>query len=119
VLAPRAIARWLLLGRCQSSELRELFKSALVQVKPSVLAARARAVAGVDAADELRACPVPILYLAASNDHVVGPGNLQLIQRLNPQVDAITLSGPHLLLQAAPVEASRAIAAFVERISAR
>ena len=118
-LKPRALARWLLLGRYCNDELRELFESALAQVKPSVLAARARAVVAANADDALRTCRVPILYLAANADRVVRPGSLQLIQRLCPQVAAITLSGPHLLLQAAPVDAAREIAAFVKRVSAR
>jgi pimeloyl-[acyl-carrier protein] methyl ester esterase len=101
-----------LLGRHQAAPLAELVEAAIRIVRPAVLAARARAVLSVDVAAELRTCHVPVLYLSATEDRVVGPGSLQYIRRLNPDVVSVSLVGPHLLLQVAAASAAEAIQRF-------
>jgi pimeloyl-ACP methyl ester carboxylesterase len=115
-VTPSPLVRWLLLGRRPSREARELFDTALSRVTTAVLAARARAIAAVDATRELQACTVPLLYLLATHDRVVRPPSLKWIQQNHPQVEVATISAPHLLLETAPADAARSIADFAARV---
>ncbi len=110
---PTALIRWALLGRYQTPRLRQMLQQALARVQPAVLAARARAILSVDVAAELQACPVPVLYLSATEDRVVRSNSLAHIRCLHPAVEAIAVVGPHLLLQAAAEEAAGLIRKFV------
>jgi pimeloyl-[acyl-carrier protein] methyl ester esterase len=109
---PWSLIRRGLLGRFETKSLGRIFEGALAAVEPSVLAARARAVLAVDVGAQLRSCPVPILYLAATEDRLVSRRSLAHIRRLQPRVDAVALVGPHLLLQVAPEMAARVIHTF-------
>jgi pimeloyl-ACP methyl ester carboxylesterase len=111
-LAPVWMARRVLLGRHATPALGQILEAALAGVQPAVLASRARMILAVDVGVELQACSVPLLYLAATEDRLVSPRSLAHIRRLCPKVEAETLVGPHLLLQAAPQEAARAIQRF-------
>jgi pimeloyl-ACP methyl ester carboxylesterase len=112
----RAIPRWLvcraLLGRFQSPALGEMVETAVGEVLPSVLAVRARAIVTVDVSKLLRRCPVPVLYLSATEDRLVGRESLHYIRRVYPRVESLSLVGPHLLLQVAAEGAARAIHRF-------
>lgn len=114
-LAPWWPARRLLVGRQGSDRLHRLFERAAATVSADAMAARARAIAGVDVTAELRSCPLPLMYLMAREDQVVGPMCLDMIRREKPDVEVVELSGPHLLLQARPQEAAHAITQFVKR----
>jgi hypothetical protein len=59
---------------------------------------------------------VPILYLRANNDRVVFPGAYRHIVKVAPTVIVDSLPGPHLLLQAMPVEAANAVKQFVRQV---
>ena len=59
---------------------------ALPQVSAEVLAHRIQCVVRVDASAELKACPVPVLYLQGSRDFVVPGWNAPHIKRLRPDV---------------------------------
>ncbi|MFI5165675.1 MAG: alpha/beta fold hydrolase [Thermoanaerobaculales bacterium] len=108
------LKRWF--GRFSTPELRALLAEALAGVERPVLAARVRALLQVDASDALRACPVPILYLAGSHDCLVPKRNLRLIQTLRPDAQVAWLNAPHVLLQTQPVAAAQAIAAFLATV---
>jgi pimeloyl-ACP methyl ester carboxylesterase len=101
-----------LVGGYSSRELRGLMAKAHAMVSPAALACRLRAVLEVDVSEELRACPVPLLYLAGARDHVVPRHNLRGIARLRPDVQSVVLPTPHLVLQTRPVEAAKALADF-------
>jgi pimeloyl-ACP methyl ester carboxylesterase len=109
---PRWLIRWGLLGRFETPPLRQLVEAAIAEVQPKVLAARARAILAVDVGSQLQACPVPVLYLAATEDRLVRRSNFGYISRLQKRVEAVTLVGPHLVLQVAPEKAARVIEAF-------
>jgi len=106
----------ILLGARASGELRRLFVQALTEVRPEVLAARAKAVCGVDASAELRHCPVPILVIQSGNDRVVSRECSEQIRYLRPDADVVVINGPHLILQCAAAEAVREIKRFVEKM---
>ena len=116
--SPSALQQRVLLGPSSSEELRAQLREAVATVPSSVLAARVRNILTVNVVAQLRAVTVPILYLAASNDALVRPQSLRLIQRIAPQVHAVTIAGPHLLLQTAFREAATAISSFAASVGA-
>ena len=112
----RAVPRWLirrvLLGRFSTPRLARMVEDAIALVQPAVLAARARAILEVDVGAQLQVCPVPLLYLAATEDRLVSRRSLAHIRRVQPRVEVAKLVGPHLLLQVVPEQAGRVIQAF-------
>jgi pimeloyl-[acyl-carrier protein] methyl ester esterase len=117
-VSPAALHLSVLLGHSASEELRAQFREVVATVPSSVLAARVRNVLNVNVVAELLAVNVPILYLAASNDALVRPRSLRLIQQVAPQVNAVTIASSHLLLQTAPHEASSVISSFAASVGA-
>jgi len=109
---PARLIRWVLLGRFETATLAQLVETAIAEVRPTVLAARTRAILEVDVGAQLQACPVPILYLAATEDRLVSRRSLVQIRRLQPRVEVGTVVGPHLLLQVSPEKAAQVIQAF-------
>ena len=61
-------------------------------------------------------CRVPLLYLEAQQDRVVGPNCLSAIRREKPDTQFVELPGPHLLLQTLPVETAYEVGQFIKRI---
>jgi pimeloyl-ACP methyl ester carboxylesterase len=106
-----------LLGRDASPEIRSLLRQAHALVTPDVMAARARAILGVDATRALEQCLVPILYLQAAADRMVTPGSWKLIAERRPEARVEVLPGPHLLLQTRPCEAVATIERFLRSVS--
>jgi len=105
-LMPFALLRWYLWRH---------LRAAVRSVSPEVLAARARAVAGLDVTAELRNCAVPLLYLRAAGDWVVRPGCWELVRS---DAKVVVLPGPHLVLQVAPAESAALLASFCDPVSA-
>jgi pimeloyl-[acyl-carrier protein] methyl ester esterase len=116
--APSTLQYRVLLGHSASAQLQAQLREAVAAVPAGVLAARVRSVLTVNVVAELAAVKVPILYLAASNDALVRPRSLRLIQRIAPQVHAATIASPHLILQTAPSEAATAISSFAASVGA-
>jgi pimeloyl-ACP methyl ester carboxylesterase len=78
------------------------------------MAQRARAVTDCDATHELLQVNVPILYLQATEDRVVGKEALLEIKRLRPETTSTALRGPHMLLQREPLLAAEEISEFIK-----
>ncbi len=108
-----------LLGLRSPAALRTAVRAALTMVTPAVLKARMRAVLDVDVGAQLLAVDVPVLYLRAAQDRVVSAASLQHIQAIKPAVQAVTIDGPHLLLQAAPALAASAVVDFIASVPRR
>lgn len=102
-----------LLGRYATPELCRILRNANSAVNPCVLATRARAILEVDVSAEFRTCTLPVLYLRGMHDRLVRGQVVESLVRENPALRVVTLSAPHLVLQAAPVESARAILDFV------
>lgn len=116
-VTPRAVERWMLLGRYQTPELRALLDEALSSVLPAVLTGRLRSVLAVDVEAELRSCSVPILSLQSTADRLVSSRCGADLKRINPAIEVVVLNGPHLILQTAPQEAIRVIENFAASCS--
>jgi pimeloyl-ACP methyl ester carboxylesterase len=113
-LVPWPLRRKIILSRNGSDGTRALLASIRGSVSPAVMAARAREILALDCADALKNCPAPILYLAATNDALVGRRSRAQILKARPDVTVATIEGPHLVLQESPGEAARAIVNFIE-----
>src|SRR5262245_9526883 len=79
--APRWPARRVLLGRDGNDRLHDLLAQAMATVSAEALAARARAIAAVDVSAQLRSYRLPLLYLRAREDRVVGSMSLRRIRK--------------------------------------
>lgn len=101
-----------LLGGRGAQGRRELVRQALEGVLPEVLAHRLRAVLQVDVREELRACPVPVLYLQAEKDIAVHAHNAVGIKTCNESVEVVKIPSSHFLLQSQPRLALQAISRF-------
>jgi pimeloyl-ACP methyl ester carboxylesterase len=111
--AARRMPLWLF--RPRSDPFRRAKTDTWKTVSAGVLAARLRAILGVDSREALRTCPRPILYLAASRDDIVPRRNVEAITALRPSVEVVTIDGAHLALYSNPQPAAAAILAFMTR----
>jgi len=99
---PAWVIRALLLGRNASAErCRELQELQRI-VDPSVIAYRLREIVRVNAIAALRNCSVPLFYLNATEDQILGKEALRTLARARPDMTVFHVPGPHLLLQASP-----------------
>ena len=106
-------AAWLVDAR-----MRAPINAALDLVSSAALRARMRAVLAVDVSDRLAKCEVPVLYLRATRDRLVPRAASRLIAKIRPAAKIVDFVAPHFLLQSAPQQAAREVAAFV-RLSVR
>lgn len=114
--APVSIFIRLLLDRASTAALRSAITQAMAQLSPSVLRARIRAILSVDVSSKLAEVNVPVLYLRAAQDHFVPQIASQLVTQLCPGAQVVAVEAPHFLLQAAPSEAAKIIAAFIRAV---
>lgn len=98
-----------MLGRWSDARWHARIQATLNSVQPAVLAHRLDAVRGVDATAALRAIDLPMLYLRATRDRLVGPGSLSAIRQARPHVRCVEIDAPHFMLQACPGHAASAI----------
>jgi len=59
---------------------------------------------------------VPTLHLQARQDRLLWPPSVAELQALLPEARHVALQGPHLLLQARPVQAAEAVARWVNAL---
>jgi pimeloyl-ACP methyl ester carboxylesterase len=95
------------LGRWCSAEMMGMFKAALAETHPRVLAARLRMILHPPAAPA--AIDVPACYLQAARDRLVPARCAAEFSALAAEFEVIPIDGPHMLLQSRPVECWRAI----------
>jgi pimeloyl-ACP methyl ester carboxylesterase len=65
---------------------------------------------------DLSRVAVPILYLQAKQDRLVGASSLEDIRRIKPHVKVETIDGPHLLIQREPRLTAELVARFVDNL---
>lgn len=86
------------------------------KVSSTALAARGRAIMGVDVRDTLKRLPVPVLYLAGTRDGVVGPRSAAEVMALRPAAQLAHLPGGHFALFNEAQLAAARIAAFLAEV---
>jgi pimeloyl-[acyl-carrier protein] methyl ester esterase len=113
---PEFAAKWLLIGRNASRPLLVDLRAAVSSVKPQVLSARIRAVLACDMRAELEQVAVPILYIQAGQDRLVGKSCLEEIRRIKPNTVVTVISGPHLLFQCEPQRTANRVVEFIQKL---
>lgn len=116
---PPHVVRLLLAGGDASPELVEEVREAVRHVPARVMAARARAALAVDVSEELRRCPVPLLFLGGKRDRLLRTTLPSEIRALQPRAEVRMLDTPHLVLQRRPEEAMRIVEEFLLRAVSR
>ena len=107
---PAAVVRWFFVGSDAPGTLVERVRATVASVPPAVLASRVASVSSVDVADALARCSAPLVYLRGMNDRLVPEASVDAVVRAaSVPVSVMRIPGPHLLLQAAPEAAWRAI----------
>lgn len=102
VTPPTAVLRRILLDAHCSEALVQATRRAIARVDARVMAARLRSILEVDEREALVRSRVPLRYLRATRDRLVGSEALATIRTLRPDVEVVEIPGPHLLLQARP-----------------
>jgi pimeloyl-ACP methyl ester carboxylesterase len=115
---PIFIIRRYLVGSRASPEVLDILKTIPRLVAPEVMAFRIRLVSSVDSRNALRSCPVPILYLQASEDRLVPERSLLEILRVRPDVEHRQIDSPHFVMQICPKEAWKLLLAFLGTLQA-
>ena len=110
---PDFLREYFILGSGAPESLKLALRRSVRSVNTEVFAKRARAAIDCDARQEIRQVRVPMLYLQASEDRLVGEECLEEIKRFHPETIAISIRAPHLLLQREPRLAARAIIQFL------
>jgi len=110
---PAHAVRLLLAGPDAPDALVAEVQAGTAAVKAAVMAARAAEALQADASEEVRRCPVPLLFLCGRDDRLLRGALPIEIRALSPRAVIRTLPAPHLLLQRAPREALREIQAFL------
>jgi pimeloyl-[acyl-carrier protein] methyl ester esterase len=106
---PGVLAKYLLVGFDASPMLLSAVRTAISSVQKKVLVRRVRAVFVCDATLEISQIQAPILYIQAKHDRLVRCSCFKEIQRANPNVTMMTIEGPHLILQRAPLKSAEII----------
>lgn len=115
-VTPLSLQAPVMLGAGADATLRALLGRALAAAAPEVLAFRIGQLLRVDATPALTACPVPLLYLRATRDRLVGARSRDHIVANHPRTRVVDIDGPHLLLQRRPAECWQAIAEFLDAL---
>jgi pimeloyl-ACP methyl ester carboxylesterase len=105
----------LLIGDIKKIELLKALKEAISKVASNVIAARIYSILNVNEADSLQHIKVPILYLRALKDKLVGKKSLDEIISIKPDIVVAEIKAPHLLLQTQPRQAWQTILDFSEK----
>lgn len=120
ILPAGRVPTWLtsifLFGRFGTPQLRTALHAALFKISSATLRARMKAVLSVDASAAFRGTSMPTLYLQATEDRLIPRSAARYVEDVRPEVRVIAIEAPHGLLQAAPVAAAQAVAAFVREV---
>ena len=95
---------------------RELTET-IATVPPSLVAWRLKTVLDLDMSKDFARSTVPTLYLRGTDDRLVTERSWRLMKALR-DMPVVLVPGPHLLLQANPIGAWRAIQAFIDSLPA-
>lgn len=113
---PDSAIQFALAGPDAPSSLVAAVRSAISSVKAGVLAARIRAILACDVRPALAQVAVPLLYLQATQDRLVGASSLEEILRIRPEAEVVRVPGPHLILQRQPQLCAAAVSEFIDKL---
>lgn len=114
---PRFLLRRLMTGGTTDQTLLDEVAAAVASVPGSVLASRLRLVLSTNQAIAFASCALPTLYVRGTEDRLVPDSAFHRMAAIRPMAIA-RVRGPHLLLQANPVGAWKAISPFLASLPA-
>lgn len=117
VSPPGLALEYFLLGASPPSGLEADVRDALRLVQPGVLAERVRAALECDAREHLARTEIPLMYIQAEGDRLVGARGLREVQRLRPDTVLVSIPAPHLAFQREPRKAAEVIMRFIHRLA--
>lgn len=115
VSPPLFLAKHLLLGPHAPQGVVDDLYASIDQVSAETFALRLQEILNVDACSGLADVDVPVLYLQATRDRLVGESAVQAVRAMCPRMELERIATPHMLLQTHPAEAIRAIRDFLDR----
>jgi len=110
------LLRWLLLGRSAPAALVAETRKVIGSIPIKTLALRLREFVRTDVTAELGRLSLPVLYLQASEDRLMGNSERESVLRGLPRAESYSVPGPHFLLQTNPKDAWAKIVGFVRPI---
>jgi pimeloyl-[acyl-carrier protein] methyl ester esterase len=113
---PTFVIKHWLAGKDASDALIVPLRAALSSVAPAALTSRLRYVLSSDMRSELQKVGVPMLYLQATEDRLISTSCANEISRIQPKISIGTVNAPHLFLQTSPVEATKLLMDFLNRL---
>ncbi|HEY5055438.1 MAG TPA: alpha/beta fold hydrolase [Acidobacteriaceae bacterium] len=114
---PRWLVRGLTIGPNTPAVVLRQLEKVRANVPASTFAARMRAILHCDARADLARIRVPIVFLHATHDRLVGSDKLKEMLAIQPSADAEIFPGPHLLLELHSKQAAERITEFIhERV---
>lgn len=116
---PRWLLRELLMGPDVPGSIERDLEGALDRLPLRTLHRRAMAALRVDVRAELSKLEIPLLYLQAGQDRLIGPHAGSKISRLAPHAVMHRIAAPHFLFQHAPREAADSITSFLKACEGR
>lgn len=106
---PTIIARIFLLGFSANSETLALFKKTLDTVSPNLIAYRLKEIAQLEPNPNPNKINLKTTYIQASNDRLVLNKSLKSLQKVCDDINIVTITGGHLILQANPIECAKIV----------
>jgi pimeloyl-ACP methyl ester carboxylesterase len=113
---PKIAVSHFLVGPNAPDSLHAAIRAATQSVEPKILTARLRQVLTVDARFALGKVCVPILYIQATQDRLVGPSCLDEIAKIKPQIEVAQIEGPHLIIQREPQRCADVVTRFLDKL---
>jgi pimeloyl-[acyl-carrier protein] methyl ester esterase len=107
-----AVKTWLL-GAGAPPELVRAVQQSVAKVRGRVLIDRLEQAASCDVLSELSKIEVPILYLRATKDRLIPGRCLEEILEVKPDMEVVSVPGPHLLLQREPKRTAEVVTNFL------
>jgi pimeloyl-ACP methyl ester carboxylesterase len=110
---PSSLLRRYMLGRTVDEMLVREVAAAIGSAPAFVLASRVNSVLRLDSVEAFSRCEVPTLYLHGTDDRLVPDAAWRRMTAERP-ITTLHVPGPHLLLQANPIGAWKAIVEFLD-----
>jgi pimeloyl-ACP methyl ester carboxylesterase len=97
------------------SRLARATRDAVAPLRNSILGSRVAAALTVDVTQDLQRLTQPLLFLRARRDRLLPARCADIVHTTKPSAQISDIDGPHLILQAKPLESWRLIAPFLEQ----
>lgn len=112
---PRWVRAPLMWGSKRDVRIPPRAERAIAGVDGAVVRRRIAALLTVDATEPLKRIELPALVIYAKRDRIVRYATTRWLFEQLPGTEVAAVDGPHLLLQAAPLECAAVVAEFLHR----